>query len=412
MNPADTKEREHLTDARVKRLPAPPRYNKVYYDDTGFGFGARVTAAGAMSFILNYWTKAGRERRITIGRFPTWTTAAAREEARRLRQEIDRGGDPLGEIKAQRTAPTVGDLCDRFEQEYLAKKGATTARDYACALQLYVRPAMKNLKVAEVSFSDIDRLHRKITAQGSPYQANRVVALTHRMFTLSIKWNMRETNPCKGIEKNREDPRHRYADNAELERLIAALAEDHNQQACNVIRVCLLTGCRRGEALSMRWADLDLTNGTWSKPASSTKQKRHHAAPLSAPVRQLLAGIAEKYRQEHPRQPLPTYVFPGRGGHGHATELKEDWRRICKAAGIVNLRVHDLRHTFASQLANRGASLALIGSLLGHSSPNTTHRYAHLFQHVERQAVETVGTIITNVGKPALPEPTPIRRGR
>jgi integrase len=402
---------EHLTDARVKRLPAPKSANKIYYDDTGFGFGCRVTANGARSFVLNYWTKAGRERRITLGRFPTWTTAAAREEARRLRQEIDRGGDPLADIETQRAAPTVAELCDRFEAEYVAKKGERTASDYGSLLRLYIRPALKNLKVSEVTFSDIDRLHRRITAQGSPYQANRTVAVASKMFALSIRWGMRETNPAKGIERNREFSRYRYATSDELERLVAALAADHNQQACNIIRVCMLTGCRRGEALGMRWADLDLAAGTWSKPPSSTKQRKRHEAPLSAPVRQLLDGIAETHKQEHPGQPLPAYVFPGRGGNGHATELKEDWKRICKAAGLVDLRVHDLRHTFASQLASGGASLALIGSLLGHSSPATTHRYAHMFHDVERAAVEKVGAIVANVGKPAR-APTSMRRGR
>ena len=407
----DTKEREHLTDAKVRALTAPAgRHNKVFYDDTGFGFGVRVTGAGAKSFILNYWTKAGRERRITIGRFPTWATAAARVRARELRQEIDRGADPMAEIEAERAAPTVGDLCDRFEQEYLPKKGEHTARDYAALIRLYIRPALGNLKVSEVGFADIDKLHRRITAQGSPYQANRTIAVASRLFSLARLWHMRETNPCQGIQRNREDSRRRYATNDELQRLMTALAKDQNQQAANVIRICLLTGCRVGEARSMRWKDVNLTNGLWTKPPSGTKQRRHHQTPLSPPARQLLSGIAEKYRQEH-RQPLPTYVFH-RGHDGHVIELKKDWARICKAAKVSDLRIHDLRHTFASQLASSGASLALIGSLLGHSSPATTHRYAHLFPDAEREAVARVGAILTNVGKPVKREPVKLQRRR
>src|SRR5262249_22699090 len=202
------------------------------YDDTGFGFGVRVTRAGVKSFILNYWTKAGRERRITIGRFPTWGTAAARERARELRQEIDCGADPMADIEAERTAPTVGDLCDRSEQESSPKKGEHRARDYAALLRLYIRPALKTLKVSEVTFSDIDRLHRRITAQGSPYQANRTIAVASRMFSLARLWRMGcEVNPCHGIQRNREDSRRRYATNEELERLMTALAKDQNQQA-------------------------------------------------------------------------------------------------------------------------------------------------------------------------------------
>jgi integrase len=408
----DTKERDHLTDAKVRALVAPAgRHNKVFYDDTGFGFGVRVTHGGAKSFILNYWTKSGRERRITIGRFPTWGTAAARERARELRREIDCGADPMAEIRAQREAPTVGDLCDRFEQEHLPKKSERTAEDYRGLIRLYIRPALGNLKVSEVGFADIERLHNRITAQGSPYQANRAVMMASKMFSLARLWHMRETNPCQGIQRNREDSRRRYATNEELERLMAALAEDKNQQACNIIRICLLTGCRRGEALAMRWKDIDLTDGLWTKPPSGTKQRRHHQSPLSPPARQLLSGIAEKYQREHPGQPLPVYVFPGRGGSGHATELKEDWKRLCAAAKVSDLRVHDLRHTFASQLASSGASLALIGSLLGHSSPATTHRYAHLFPDAEREAVARVGAILVNAGKP-VKEPVKLQRRR
>ena len=408
----DAKQRDHLTDAKVRALVAPAgRHNKVFYDDTGFGFGVRVTRNGAKSFILNYWTKAGRERRITLGGFPTWTTAAARERARELRQEIDRGADPMAEIEAARRAPTVDDLCDRFEQEHLPKKSEHTARDYAALIRRYIRPALKSLKVAEVTFSDVERLHRRITAQGSPYQANKAIAVASKMFSQAQRWKMGcEVNPCRGIERNREDSRRRYATNEELARLMTALAKDHNQQVANVLRICLLTGCRVGEARSMRWKSVSITDGVWTKPPSGTKQRRHHSVPLSPPARQLLAGIAEKYQQEHPGQPLPAYVFH-RGQDGHVPEIKKDWIRICEAAGVTDLRVHDLRHTFASQLASSGASLALIGSLLGHSSPTTTHRYAHLFPDAEREAVGRVGAILTNVSKPAK-APTPLKRGR
>jgi len=406
-----TKEREHLTDAKVRALVAPAgRHNKVFYDDTGFGFGVRVTSNGAKSFILNYWTKSGRERRITIGGFPTWTTAAARARARELRQEIDRGADPMAEIEAKRQAPTVGDLCDRFEKEYLPTKSAHTSRDYAALIRLYIRPALGSLKVAEVTYSHIERLHRRITAQG-PYQANRAVAVASKMFSQAQRWKMGcEVNPCRGIERNREDSRRRYASNNELERLMVVLAKDQNQQAADIIRICLLTGCRVGEARAMAWKAVSLTDGIWAKPPSGTKQRRHHQVPLSPPVRQLLSDIAETYEHEHPGQPLPTYVFH-RGHDSHVLDIKKDWMRICKAAKVSGLRVHDLRHTFASQLASSGSSLALIGSLLGHSSPATTHRYAHLFPDAERAAVERVGAIITNVGKP-VKEPVKFQRRR
>ena len=155
---------------------------------------------------------------------------------------------------------------------------------------------------------------------------------------------------------------------------------------------------------AMRWADLDLEKGTWTKPASTTKQKADHVVPLSAPARQLLVSIHEAQRGVRSK-----WVFPSVRGDGHVVELKDDWARLCKAAKITGLRTHDIRHSFASQLASGGASLPLIGALLGHSNPKTTHRYAHLFDDPQRAAVEKVGAIFS--GAPAV-EPTPLPKGR
>jgi integrase len=375
----------HLTDAAIRRLPIPAKGNRVYFDRDTKGFGCRVTAAGNRSFILNYITRGGRERRFTIGDCGDWTTTEARAEAKRLRHLVDEGGDPLADVQAEREAPTVAELATRFEAEHLPRKRASTAADYRRMLTNHIRPALGSMKVAEVTFADIDRLHRKITKTGSPYAANRCVAMLSKMFSLAVRWGMREKNPCKGIERNTEFRRRRYLAPAELAALTKALAEYPDKRSADAFRFMLLTGARRGEVLAARWADIDLTEGVWSKPASSTKQKEHHEAPLSAPARQLLSEI----RAEQGK-PLGEFVFPGNGTTGHIVEIKKAWRRICKDAGIANLRIHDLRHSFASQLASGGASLPLIGALLGHSSPSTTHRYAHLFDDPQRAAVEKI----------------------
>ena len=230
------------------------------------------------------------------------------------------------------------------------------------------------------------------------------------MFSLAARWGMRDDNPCKGVERNVEHHRRRYLVGDELARLIKALAEHDDRQAADIIRLLLLTGARRGEVLAMRWADVDLTEGTWSKPPSSTKQREHHQVPLSAPARQLLSEIRK--RQAGKQHAVGEYVFPGVGSSGHVVELKRAWRRICKAAGITGLRIHDLRHSYASQLASGGTSLPMIGALLGHSNPATTHSYSHLFDDPLRAATERVGAIITAAGKPAE-EPVKLkRRGR
>jgi integrase len=402
----------HLTDATIKRLPAPKKGNKITYDVGVPGFGCRITAAGTRSFILNYTTRGGRERRHTIGQFPDWSTTAARARARELRRLIDDGGDPLADIEAERKAASVADLMKRFEAEHLPRLRASSQADYRRMIENHIRPHFgRHIKVADVRFEDIDRLHRRITAAGHLHRANRVVAVLSKMFSLAIRWRMRTDNPVKGIERNVEHHRRRYLSGDELVRLTKALAECPDQQAANALRLLLLTGARRGEVLGMRWADVDLTAGSWSKPPSSTKQKEFHEVPLSAPARQLLGEILDA--QAGKRGVVPTFVFPGVGGTGHRTNLKRPWRQMCKAAGITGLRIHDLRHSYASQLVSGGASLALVGALLGHSSPVTTARYSHLHHDPMREATERVGALITTAGQPAN-EPVQLkpRRGR
>jgi integrase len=381
---------QHLSDRIVKGLPRPGAGNRVYYDDLVSGFGCRVTAAGARAFVLNYRRRGdGVERRYTIGSYPEWTVAGARAEAKTLRRSIDSGGDPVGDLRAQRNAPTVNELCDRFVAEYLPRKRLSTQKTYDQQISSEIRPALGRLKVANVTFADIDRIHRAITKRERKYLANRVVALLSSMFAMAIKWRMRTDNPCKGVERNDEAKRKRYLTGAEMERLSAALSVA-DQDSADIFRLLLLTGARTGEVLSARWADIDLEAGTWAKPGASTKQRTEHVVPLNAPARQLLA--------ERPRN-HSEYVFPGRR-EGYRVGIKRAWERICKAAQITGLRVHDLRHSYASILASSGVGLHAIGALLGHTQPQTTHRYAHLFDDHLRQATERVGEVVMSGNKP------------
>ena len=344
---------QKLTDSIVKDLPAPAAGNKIHYDSDLAGFGCRVTAGGARSFIINYRTRAGRERRFTIGQYPAWRVAAARIEAEKLKKGIGQGADPLAALTAEREAPTIADLCKRFEDEYLPKKRATTQRDYSAAIRRDVLPELKHLKVAEVTYTDIDGLHRKISKR-APYHANRVLAVLSRMFNLAIRWRWRTDNPCRGVERNQEVKRNRYLSPDELVRLTAALAEHEDQQAANIFRLLLLTGARRGEVQAARWADLDLAAGIWTKPGATTKQKTEHRMPLSAPAMQLLAEL----RGEAPDD--AEFVFPGRSA-GHRIEIKSNWAAVCKVAGITGARIHDFG-TPTQHVGERGHVLAVIGA--------------------------------------------------
>jgi integrase len=399
-------EKGRLTDAGVKRIQAPDTGYKISHDSEARGFAVRVTARGARSFILNYYTRGGRDRCYTIGQFPDWSTTAARAKARELRREIDAGGDPLAEVEAKRSAPTVAELIDRFEAEHLTRKRPQTARNYRRMLDNHIRPHFgTHAKVADVVYADVDALHRKITKSGANYAANRCVAILSKMFSLGVRWGMRDDNPCKGIERNTEHHRQRYLIDDELSRLVAALASHPDRRAADAVRLLLLTGARRGEVLGARWADIDLTTGSWSKPASSTKQNRPHHVPLSAPARALLARIREEQAGSQPTGSLGAFVFPSAtSATGHLVEIKKSWASIINAAGISDLRLHDLRHSYASSLVSSGASLPLIGAMLGHSSPTTTARYAHLFQDPQRAAAERIGTLIENAALPLEPE--------
>lgn len=366
-----------LTDAAIKRLPAPKTGNRVYYDGLVAGFGIRVTAAGARAFIYNYRTRAtGRERRITIGKFPSWSVGTARTQAKRLRRLVDQGEDPLGNIKAEREAPTVVDLLTRFDAEHIGPRlRPGSARAYRSLIRKHIAPYFgAHVKVSAVSFADVDALHRKITKTGSTYAANRCIAVLGKAFALAKRWGWRDDSPVHSVERNPEVNRKRYLSGNELAALTKALAAYPDQQVPNIVRLLLLTGARAGEVAGMRWANIDLREGTWSKPASTTKQKADHHVPLSAPARQLLSELRA-------RGTAGDWVFPSDNNDtGHVVSFERAWTAICQTAGIRDLRVHDLRHSFASELASSGASLPLIGALLGHSNPSTTARYSHLYQ--------------------------------
>jgi integrase len=384
-----------LTDQAVRQLPPPAKGNRIAYDNDVPGFGCRVTAAGAKSWILNYRRKAdGVERRYTIGSWPSWSVVGAREEAKRLRRAVDGGGDPVGEAQAMRDAPTLADLAERFLAEHVARRRPSTQLAYRIVLRKYIVPALGRKKVAAVEPENIERLHALVSRQ-HPTQANRVLAVTAAMFQRAVKWKLRPDNPCKGVERNREHARRRYLRPDELTRLSAALAKDRNQRAANVFRLLLLTGARRSEVLFATWPQFDLAAGTWTKPAHATKQNREHTIPLSAPARQLLQRMHDQRHSDSP------WLFPGRNGKKPRQDTGYAWARVLAAAGIHGLRIHDLRHSYASALVNAGFSLPVIARLLGHSQVTTTARYSHLYDDVERQATERVGAIIA--GKSPAP---------
>jgi integrase len=401
---------KELTD-RVAKSEAAPAKGYIIVNDGGHkkavrGFGLLITApsrerpAGARSWVYRY-RHNGRDRRYTIGAFPSWNVATARECAAELDRMVDEGRDPQGEKDDARKASTVSELCDRYLVEHAVKKRSKAGDERM--IERIIRPALGSRKVADVKFADIDALHRRLTAKGgsgkrakgSPYAANRAVALLSKMFSLSIKWEMRTDNPAKGIERNPEEPRERYLTQDELDRLLDVLDHYEDQQVANIVRLLLLTGCRSGEAFAARWDQFDLEHGVWKKPSTHTKQKKTHRLQLSGPALFLLNRMKEVAKAE--------YLFPGKGVD-HVTTIKKSWQSIRKRAriegeGKLAFRVHDTRHSNASFIADDGGDLLTIGAMLGHSDIQTTRRYTHLFDDKLKAAAERVGARMTRKPK-------------
>jgi len=400
---------ERLTETFVKALKPPRRGSSLIWDSEVTGFAIRVYAptrthpAGARTFLLSYWLH-GTERRYRIGSWPDWSVTAARAEAKEIRQRIDRGEDPAGDRRARRESPTLLELAERYKREHLPRKSRQSQHDDGVMLGHILRHIGADRKVADVHHGDIVALHRAITDSGHPVLANRTVACASRLFSLAQKpmagedkpWrDQAQGNPCKGIERNPEQAKERFLSPAEIVRVSEGLDAHGQLLAVDVIRLIMLTGCRPREAMLATWSQFDAQPGFWIKPSSHTKQRKEHRLPLSAPALQLLADVRARRGDPEPDD----YVFPGQKQGRPLNQLRGCWVAVCRHAGLTDIRIYDLRHTFAATGAGGGLSLPLIGRLLGHTQHRTTQRYAHLADDPLREAADKIASAITSAGK-------------
>jgi integrase len=383
-----------LTDAIVRKLPLPPSGKVKVLDapdperphlDWCRRFGVRVYASGVKTFFVEYTVKGQEPKYIAIGAYPNeYGVEAARIKAIDIRRAAKQDGeDPQAEKQAERAAPTMEVLADRFVAEWASKKRAPTTEGYTIAADR-VKARWGKKKVAAITPEDVEEWHAEIT-KTAPYMANRVAAAVSKMFSLAMKWRMRTDNPVKGLVRNAEQKRKRYATPDELARLTRALAAHPEQAPANAIRMMVLTGARKGEVLSATWSQFDFHRNVWVKPDHATKQKREHETPLSATMLALLKQM-KKAAGSSP------YLFPGVGKTGHLDDVRKAWVKVCKKAGITGLRLHDLRHSYASMLVSAGHGLPVIRDLLGHADIQTSARYAHLFDTATRAAANQVGS--------------------
>lgn len=376
-----------LTDRIARETKSPLHGNRVVYDARLPGFGMRITAAGVRSFVFNYRVK-GRERRITIGQYPVWTVLAARKQAEQLRRDVDLGFDPLEDRNVRRKAPTVRELFQRYEMEHLPTKAPRSAADDRSMWVNDILPALGPRKVCDVTPSDCDALHRKISVD-RPTRANRVNEVLRKALNLSMRWGWIDRNPASGVRRNPEPKRHRFLTPEEIGRIVDALGQHPSETSADAILFMLLTGCRKSEALNATWAQFDLDRRIWTKPSAETKQRREHRVPYSLAAAEILERRSVKSAGAH--------IFPGTFD-APLQDVRKTWQSVCKIAELRDVRLHDLRHTFASLLASSGQSLLVVGELLGHSTAQTTKRYAHLYDGSLRFAAECVSAVIGRTG--------------
>jgi integrase len=400
-----------ITQRTVKALATSEEIDRIIWDSELKGFGVKRTASG-VTYFLNYRSH-GRQRRFKIGNAPEWTVEAARAEAAKIKPRIDSEGyDPLEAKQKARGEPTLHDLAVEY-LKHREDKSASTRRNDKAAIAEIINPRLGKLRLAAVTRRDIEGL--KASLQATPYRANRVLALLSHMFTKAIEWKWVIENPVHGIDRYQEQKRERWLNDDELKKLHEALDKHPDRQAANAIRLIALTGSRKGEVLQAKWEEFDFNRGVWTKPSHHTKQKKQEHVPLSEAVLTLLSGMKPKNAIGQ--------VFPGRDGKSARQGLRKPWTAVCKAAGlaqavmvegkrIVNgkcqkltrwkptLRIHDLRHTFASHLVSKGTSLQIVGKLIGHTQMSTTMRYAHLADGALREAANDFGNIFNGVKPP------------
>ena len=375
--------RAKLTKRAVEAV-RPADRDLILWDTELKGFGCKVTPKGKRVYFAYYRTREGQQRRPSIGVHGAMTCEQARETARQWLADRDR--DPSGLRQARKSAPTVAEFAERYVTQHAeAKKSSKSTVQDRRMLERFVLPAFGKHKLAEVTRADVVKLHHRL--KDTPYQANRVLALLSKMFNLAESWDLRPdgTNPCRHVEKYRERNRERFLSEAELARLadVLAAAERTRTETPSVIaaiRLLLFTGARLSEILTLRWEHVDVEGQCLRLPDSKTGAKVVYLPPAAL---EILTAL-----DRHEDNP---YVIAGAKLGSHLINLQKPWRRIRAKAGLDDVRLHDLRHSFASMAVAGGLTLPVIGALLGHTQPATTARYAHLADDPLKQAANLIG---------------------
>lgn len=388
---------KRLIDAATYQGEGNARF--VLWDSEVPGFGLRIFPSGKKAFLLSYRVQ-GRKRLMTIGAYGILTLDQARIQARALLAKVEtENADPLATRQREAQGQTIRDLCTSYMERHGDHK--KSHRDDRRRLDQHVLPAWGSLKVSAITQADVAALHAKI-GKTRPYEANRTLALLSKMFELARRWDFvprDHSNPARDIDHFKEHKRDRWITPEELPRLAQAINEEPNEVARCALWLYLLTGARKSELLQARWEHVDWNRAELKLP--DTKAGRVHYIPLSSPALALLREI--------PREDGNPFILPGRGPRSkkdagerppqpaHLVNISKPWNRVREAAGVVDVRLHDLRRTVGSWLAQSGNSLHLIGRVLNHSNQSTTAVYARFGEDSVRVALEQHGARILDV---------------
>ena len=374
-----------LTTTLVEKM----KPHQCFWDQAIIGFGVRTQTTTSPRYIVKA-TLNGRQKLITIGRHGALTLEQARKQAKQTLGEVAQGRDPVSDRRAAREATllTLSAVSNRWLSEHVApKRKPSTHESYRYLLQHYILPQLGSTSLNELNRMKIVSLHDSLSSK--PRTANMVLSVISSFWTWCVRRGFVEgENPVRYIERNPENKCERFLSHDELARLGEALTdfEPRHFFAVAALRLLILTGARRGEILSLRWDEVDFEGGFLRLADSKT-----------GPKNIALPGAVAEILTELPRLDGNPHVIPGGKEGKHLVNLKDPWDKIRSVAGLDDVRIHDLRHSYASVAVSGGMGLPQIGKLLGHSQAQTTHRYAHLADAPIKSAAETVSGEIANL---------------